>query len=81
MRLNAKLGTLAAAAVMLTAFTAANAQQYQSNVTSPACPVHLTASGALVDCHGWRLRTTARGWDNTCVDLDYLPSMYACNAK
>ena len=43
------------------------------------CPLHVTASGALADCEGWRLRHNATGWDNTCFrSLDYLPSMYAC---
>jgi hypothetical protein len=43
------------------------------------CPLHLTASGDLADCRGWRLRRNATGWDNTCFrSLDHLPSMYAC---
>jgi hypothetical protein len=43
------------------------------------CPLHITASGAVADCEGWRLRRNATGWDNTCFkSLDYLPSMYAC---
>jgi hypothetical protein len=28
---------------------------------------------------GWRHRS--RGWDNTCLDLPYLPSEFACDAK
>lgn len=28
----------------------------------------------------WRHRTT-RGWDNTCLDLPYLASQFACDAK
>jgi hypothetical protein len=43
------------------------------------CQVHVTASGELADCRGWRPRENATGWDNTCFrSLDYLPSMYAC---
>jgi len=43
------------------------------------CPVHVTVNGDIVDCNGWRLRPT--GWDNTCLNLDYLPSMYACSSS
>jgi hypothetical protein len=42
------------------------------------CPVRQTVNGDVVDCHGWRLRPS--GWDNTCLNLDYLPSMYACSS-
>ena len=30
---------------------------------------------------GWRYRATARGWDNTCVNVPWLPSQFACSAK
>ena len=30
---------------------------------------------------GWRHRSNARGWDNTCLDLPWLPSEFACSAK
>ena len=30
---------------------------------------------------GWRLRSNARGWDNTCLDTPWLPSEFACSAK
>jgi len=42
------------------------------------CPIHLTAEGDPVDCHGWRYRSNI-GWDNTCLNLDYLPSEFACS--
>ncbi len=45
------------------------------------CPLHRTALGELVDCQGWRLRDNAIGWDNSCFNLDYLPSMYACGSS
>ncbi len=45
------------------------------------CPLRQTVNGDIVDCHGWRLRTNATGWDNTCFNLDYLPSMYACSPR
>jgi hypothetical protein len=45
------------------------------------CPLRQTVNGDTVDCHGWRLRTNATGWDNTCLNLDYLPSMYACSSR
>ncbi len=45
-----------------------------------SCPLHRTAGGTIVDCHGWRKRDNLIGWDNTCFNLDYLPSQYACSA-
>ncbi len=42
------------------------------------CPLRRTVNGDIVDCNGWRLRPS--GWDNTCLNLDYLPSMYACSS-
>ena len=45
-----------------------------------ACPVRQLPGGDLVDCHGWRQRNTAVGWDNTCLNLDYLPSQFACSS-
>ena len=47
--------------------------------TLGGCPVHRNAEGDLVDCRGWRYRSNAIGWDNTCFNLDYLPSAYACS--
>jgi hypothetical protein len=45
------------------------------------CPVHEIADGSLVDCHGWRKWSGAMGWDNTCFNLDYMPSQFACSSK
>jgi len=42
------------------------------------CPIRRTAEGEIVDCQGWRLRPG--GWDNSCFDLDYLPSQFACSS-
>jgi hypothetical protein len=44
------------------------------------CPLHRAVDGTLVDCHGWRKRDNAIGWDNSCFNLNYLSSMYACGA-
>ena len=30
---------------------------------------------------GWRQRSNARGWDNTCVNAPWLPSEFACSAR
>jgi hypothetical protein len=38
-------------------------------------------AGTGVDNNGWRHRDNARGWDNTCLNLAYLPSEFACDAK
>lgn len=45
------------------------------------CPLHRAVDGDLVDCHGWRLRDNAIGWDNSCFNLDYLPSQFACSGR
>ncbi len=44
------------------------------------CLLHRTAEGELVDCQGWRLRGGTIGWDNSCFNLDYLPSQFACGS-
>ncbi len=31
--------------------------------------------------YGWRHRSNARGWDNTCFNLPWLPSEFACSAR
>ncbi len=54
-------------------------RHYAGNAS--VCPLHRTPLGELVDCQGWRLRDNAIGWDNSCFNLDYLPSMYACGAN
>jgi hypothetical protein len=46
---------------------------------SVGCPLRRVAGGDLADCHGWRLRDGT--WDNTCFNLDYLPSQYACSSR
>jgi hypothetical protein len=47
---------------------------------SEACPTHRAVDGTLVDCQGWRKRDSV-GWDNSCFNLDYLPSQYACSGR
>lgn len=56
-------------------------QRYAYQRYAGDCPLRRTVTGAIVDCHGWRLRDNAIGWDNTCLNLDYLPSMYACSNR
>ncbi len=82
---------LAAAAMFLAAQLASGAAeaktkahktyagQRHARVEQNNCPVRRTVNGDLVDCNGWRLRPT--GWDNSCLNLDYLPSMYACSSS
>ncbi len=31
--------------------------------------------------YGWRRRSNAKGWDNTCFNLPWLPSEFACSAR
>ena len=57
------------------------AGQRYARVGQYNCPLRRTVNGAIVDCHGWRLRSNPIGWDNSCFNLDYLPSMYACSSK
>jgi hypothetical protein len=45
------------------------------------CPLHRNVYGELVSCDGWRLGSTAIGWDNSCLNLDYLPSQFACSGN
>ena len=45
------------------------------------CPVHQIADGSLVDCQGWRKWSGSVGWDNTCFNLDYMPSQFACSGR
>ncbi len=33
------------------------------------------------DNSGWRYRSNARGWDNTCINVPWLPSQFACSAR
>ncbi len=35
--------------------------------------------GDLIDRDGWRLRSGV--WDNTCFNLDYMASVYACSGS
>lgn len=37
--------------------------------------------GYYAGTYGWRHRSNARGWDNTCIDAPWLPSEFACSAK
>jgi len=53
-------------------------QRYARTGSQSNCPLRRTVNGDIVDCNGWRLRPS--GWDNTCLNLDYLPSMYACSS-
>jgi hypothetical protein len=56
--------------------------QYREQMQRPAgCPVHQIADGSLVDCQGWRKWSGSIGWDNSCLNLDYLPSAFACSSR
>jgi hypothetical protein len=39
--------------------------------------IRRSANGELIDRNGWRLRNGE--WDNTCHNLSYLPSQFACS--
>jgi hypothetical protein len=85
---NRKLAAVIACSTMLAVLTSAVASAQRTRghyrpyprhyVETPSgCPLHRTAEGELVDCQGWRLRPG--GWDNSCFNLDYLPSQFACS--
>ena len=59
--------------------TRARAHHRHYEMKSGGCPVHRSAEGELVDCHGWRKRDGTIGWDNTCFNLPYLSSQFACS--
>jgi len=86
MIVNNKLAAVAAAFVALTAPMLDAAAETRTKThhrhfvnRSASCSLRRTAEGELVDCHGWRYRGGLLGWDNTCFNLDYLPSQYACS--
>ncbi len=88
MSISNRLAVLTASAAIITAQLLGHAAEakpkthHQHFATrSVSCPVRRTAEGELVDCHGWRLRPGITGWDNTCFNLDYLPSQYACSSN
>jgi hypothetical protein len=55
-------------------------QRYASE-EQRGCPVRQLADGSLVDCQGWRKWSGSIGWDNSCLNLDYLPSDFACSSN
>jgi hypothetical protein len=38
-----------------------------------------TPNGELIDRQGWRYHNGS--WDNTCLNVPWLPAQYACSAK
>jgi hypothetical protein len=88
MSINNKLLIFAAAAAVLavlplTVSVDAKPKRYdrhyaRKHYDPPAYPLERRAvDGSLVDRQGWRLRP-GYGWDNTCFNLDYLASQFAC---
>ena len=78
--LNAALALIAGPVSQATAEDGAKTHHRHFAKRSLDCPVHRTADGELADCQGWRLRPGI-GWDNSCFNLDYLPSQFACSGK
>jgi hypothetical protein len=86
MMISRKFSVLAGCIALLAAPALSSAEGTKSHhrhiARKPAsCPVHRNAEGELVDCQGWRKRANVTGWDNSCFNLSYLPSMYACSAR
>ncbi len=53
--------------------------RYAGYYPYPAGYPYYVAPGWRPD--GWRYRSNAKGWDNTCFNLPYLPSQFACDAR
>lgn len=86
MKASIKLAALAAAiAVIATPVVGVAAQSQKASQHRYAAYRHRPSikSWRCNDCYpgGWRYRLTARGWDNTCVNVPWLPSAFACSAK
>ena len=88
MRASRELVALAAAFSMLAAsafgaMAASNAKIHHRHYVAgqPYYAVAPAGYNGVWYAPGWRHRTNARGWDNTCLDLPWLPSMFACSAK
>ena len=87
MNISRLLTAVAASLAMLATATLGTAAEAKTGKTyhrtamkrQGSCPLHRTSEGELVDCNGWRLRPG--GWDNTCFNLDYLPSQFACSSR
>lgn len=78
--MNKKLAAILSC-VILAASLAVSSASARTVYGSYYCPLHETLGGEIVDCHGWRLRSNAKGWDSSCFNLDYLPSQFACSAR
>jgi hypothetical protein len=88
MNASIRLAALAAAFAMSASPSvdaAAQSQQstYQRHAAYRPHYRRSAGSSSCIDCYpsGWRYRSTARGWDNTCVNVPWLPSAFACSAK
>jgi hypothetical protein len=50
---------------------------YDVSVLKGSLPDDSAEAALFID--GWRLRSNATGWDNSCFDLSYLPSEFDCS--
>ncbi len=88
MNINRMLAIIVASCAMLAAPLNASAENTKTRahhrhyvMRYSGCPVYRNAEGELVDCRGWRKRDNAIGWDNTCFNLPYLSSQFACSSS
>ncbi len=88
MNTSIKWAALAAALVMIAVpIVDAEAQPQKSTQQRHAAfrpsSRHAVEFLRCIDCYpgGWRYRSTARGWDNTCLNVPWLASAFACSAK
>jgi hypothetical protein len=86
MRKSRKLLALAAGFAVLAApmfGVAAEAKTYAHHRYSVHRPIyrHGYRSVWANSNEGWRHRSNARGWDNTCINVPWLSSQFACDAR
>ncbi len=85
MSANSKLVALAAAFSMFVAPAVGAANEWDARYDHPHYAQWQGYRGVQVRnsiqySDGWRYRF-GRGWDNTCINVSWLPSQFACSPK
>jgi hypothetical protein len=82
MSINSRIVIAVACCPLLTSAQNADATKYRTkhHRHSVAKPYNPTPRQAT-EIGGWRKRDNAKGWDNTCFNLRYLSSQFACSTS
>ncbi len=78
------IGSAAAVAFFLAPLAGAGAQTRPYYPQYGYGPQYYGAPfGGFIDWYGtgWRRRDTMRGWDNTCLNVPWLPNQFACSPR